>query len=132
MKKPTSLARRSNRIEVEQLALLVDMFYLPFGHGKRGMELLENLQWLLENAHFIQNCMSGEENLANESAYHEWLRRHDSIQGLVNQLTLFYRIVIDAPNKVSYFELLFLNNFLEPSPRNFSLYLGSTRSDVCN
>ena len=64
------------------------------------MELLENLQWLLENAHSIQNCVPGEENHVTESDNLEWLRGYDAIHELVNQLTRFYRLVIESPNKV--------------------------------
>uniref|UniRef100_A0A914C7W7 protein O-GlcNAcase n=1 Tax=Acrobeloides nanus TaxID=290746 RepID=A0A914C7W7_9BILA len=35
----------------------------------------------------------------NKSDNLEWLRRYDAIHELVNQLTRFYRLVIDSPNK---------------------------------
>lgn len=37
----------------EDLELLVDLFYMPFEHGSRGLNMLINLNWLKMNAHII-------------------------------------------------------------------------------
>lgn len=98
LKRTISNVNRDAKIELEQLFLLVDMFYLPFEHGLRGMTLLENLQFLLENAHSI--CQSDKESPSIKSEHEEWIKRHDEIQAIVNQMTKLYRVVIDSPNKV--------------------------------
>lgn len=74
------------KIDSEKVALLVDMFYLPFEHGQRGVNLLEEFQWLHENAQIIRS-----ESEANEKEANEWLRRFDAFTGSVNQLTSLYR-----------------------------------------
>ncbi|KAI1731922.1 beta-N-acetylglucosaminidase domain-containing protein [Ditylenchus destructor] len=64
------------KIDSEKVALLVDMFYLPFEHGQRGVNLLEEFQWLHENAQIIRS-----ESEANEKEANEWLQRFDAFTG---------------------------------------------------
>ena len=40
-------------LEEDDLALLVDLFYLPFEHGSRGEHMLQQLHWLKCNAYKI-------------------------------------------------------------------------------
>jgi hypothetical protein len=43
----------------EDLALLCDLFYLPFEHGGQGLQLLHEFNWLKSNAHLVThaNCL---------------------------------------------------------------------------
>lgn len=38
---------------VDDLALLCDLFYLPFEHGGQGLQLLQEFHWLKSNAHLV-------------------------------------------------------------------------------
>ncbi|RWS08294.1 protein O-GlcNAcase-like isoform X1 [Dinothrombium tinctorium] len=44
---------KQNQMTYEDLALLVDLFYLPFAHGKQGMMFLNEFQWLKTNSHVV-------------------------------------------------------------------------------
>lgn len=37
----------------DDLALLCDLFYLPFEHGGQGLQLLQEFNWLKSNAHVV-------------------------------------------------------------------------------
>lgn len=50
-----------NRLTFDDVALLVDLFYLPFEHGPQGMQMLNEFQWLKCNSHLI----SSSSNLCN-------------------------------------------------------------------
>lgn len=39
---------------IEDVSLLVDLFYLPFEHGSSSLQLLYSFHWLLNNAHCLQ------------------------------------------------------------------------------
>ncbi|KAI1278089.1 Protein O-GlcNAcase [Halotydeus destructor] len=41
------------RITLEDVTLLVDLFYLPFEHGSHGMQFLNEFQWLKANGHLV-------------------------------------------------------------------------------
>jgi protein O-GlcNAcase/histone acetyltransferase len=38
---------KHDSITIEDLCLLCDMFYLPYQHGSRAVELLQELSWLV-------------------------------------------------------------------------------------
>ena len=44
-----------NKLTVEDLTLLVDLFFLPFEHGSQGVQLLTEFQWLKSHGHFMSN-----------------------------------------------------------------------------
>ena len=41
------------RLDLDDLLLLVDLFYLPFEHGPQAVHLLEELHWLINHSHVI-------------------------------------------------------------------------------
>jgi protein O-GlcNAcase/histone acetyltransferase len=40
-------------LTVDDLALLCDLFYLPFEHGAQGLQLLQEFNWLKMNANLV-------------------------------------------------------------------------------
>jgi len=50
-----NLLDNNNTIIYEDLALLVDLFYMPFEHGTKGVQMLQDLYWLKSNANFVTN-----------------------------------------------------------------------------
>lgn len=45
--------RKVSDLTYEDLALLCDLFYLPFEHGGQGLQLLQEFNWLKSNAHLV-------------------------------------------------------------------------------
>lgn len=45
--------RKESDLTYEDLALLCDLFYLPFEHGGQGLQLLQEFNWLKSNAHLV-------------------------------------------------------------------------------
>lgn len=39
---------------MDQVAIFVDMFYLPFEHGRRGIQMLQEFSWLHENSYVMR------------------------------------------------------------------------------
>jgi hypothetical protein len=50
----------------EDLALLCDLFYLPFEHGGQGLQLLHEFNWLKSNAHLVTHANCTKKNVATE------------------------------------------------------------------
>ena len=44
----------SDKIDIEQVATFIDMFYLPFEHGRRGLQMLKEFSWLHENSYVVR------------------------------------------------------------------------------
>lgn len=45
--------KNENLLTPEDLALLCDLFYLPFEHGGQGLQLLQEFNWLKSNAQLV-------------------------------------------------------------------------------
>ncbi|RWS29244.1 protein O-GlcNAcase-like isoform X1 [Leptotrombidium deliense] len=44
---------KHNQLTVDDVALLVDLFYLPFSHGRQGLMFLNEFHWLKSNSHLV-------------------------------------------------------------------------------
>ena len=62
------------KFNIDDLGMLVDLFYLPFEHGSQASELLTQFHWLKCNAHAVTN---GKSNASSEqlNAAAEWQSR---------------------------------------------------------
>lgn len=90
---------RFSKISTELLALFVDIFYLPFEYGERGLELLAEFQWLHENAQVVRRASNGDENRTSDTK--EWTRRAADFKAASEKLTRLYLLVMESPNKVT-------------------------------
>lgn len=61
-----------HKLTVDDISLMVDLFYLPFEHGTQGEWLLNEFQWLKANSHVIQPEKPS--NVNNDDLI-EWQRR---------------------------------------------------------
>ncbi|KAH7697821.1 hyaluronidase [Aphelenchoides avenae] len=93
----SDVADDDNKISTELLALFVDIFYLPFEYGERGLELLAEFQWLHENAQVVRRASSGDENRVSDTK--EWTRRAADFRSASEKLTRLYLLVMESPNK---------------------------------
>ena len=50
-----STISEQNKLTIEDLSLLVDLFFLPFEHGPQGIMLLTEFQWLKNHGHILAN-----------------------------------------------------------------------------
>lgn len=60
-------SEKLKQLSSNHLALLVDLFYLPFEHGARGLQLLREFQWLRANCDLLSSNTGGESNEADNS-----------------------------------------------------------------
>ncbi|KAI6217820.1 Bifunctional protein NCOAT [Aphelenchoides fujianensis] len=86
--------RKGDRIDHEQLALLVDMFYLPFDYGERGIVLLDDFQWMHKNAHVLRQGDSADSSVVNE-----WKNRFEIFQSVCSRLEMLFRRFLVSPNR---------------------------------
>ncbi|KAI6192467.1 Bifunctional protein NCOAT [Aphelenchoides fujianensis] len=86
--------KESGKIDHEQLALLVDMFYLPFDYGERGIVLLDDFQWMHKNAHVLRQGDSADSAVVNE-----WKNRFEIFQSVCSRLEMLFRRFLVSPNR---------------------------------
>lgn len=109
-----------NRLTIEDVSLLVDLFYLPFEHGTQGMWILNEFQWLRNNSEVVKKESEEVDNEKEETespAVVEWKersRKFDEMSRAINRLF----------NRLSYIKnrTLFYD---------FNPYVSDIRSVVC-
>ena len=57
----TPLDNEEDNLTVDDLQLLVDLFYLPFEHGRQGVNILNEFNWLKMNSHLVIDSKKSEE-----------------------------------------------------------------------
>ncbi|KAK7867627.1 hypothetical protein R5R35_014820 [Gryllus longicercus] len=97
--------RNDKELAYEDLALLCDLFYLPFEHGGQGIQLLQEFNWLKSNAHLVtaHNRNISSENPSNKPEVDEWLERAVKLEDMSKALnTLFQRLTFCANRELLY------------------------------
>ena len=63
-----------DRLTVEDITLLVDLFFLPFEHGPQGIQLLTEFQWLKSHGHLMSKSTLKKETTSDHDIK-EWKER---------------------------------------------------------
>ncbi|KAL1137769.1 hypothetical protein AAG570_009465 [Ranatra chinensis] len=82
--KNTDMSEWSGQMNVEDVSLLCDLFYLPFEHGTQGVQLLQEFYWLHTNAHLV----SMPHTKSEVEEWHERSKKLEEMSGHVNRLFL--------------------------------------------
>ena len=59
-------------VTLDDVALLADLFYLPFEHGTRAVQFLHTLHWLIENLQSVQPSKKGTDEVWHALGF-EWV-----------------------------------------------------------
>uniref|UniRef100_A0A8R1TVP1 protein O-GlcNAcase n=1 Tax=Onchocerca volvulus TaxID=6282 RepID=A0A8R1TVP1_ONCVO len=90
----------TNITGVDQVAVFVDMFYLPFEHGRRGIQMLQEFSWLHENSYVMRRSSNSIDNQkVQEFVSDEWKRRCEDFVKLLRDVTRLYQHVTQLPNR---------------------------------
>lgn len=84
-------------ITYDDILLMCDLFYLPFEHGKHGLQLLNDFQWLKINATVLSGCRKAASSENPE--IQEWFRRSDKLLKLGEAIFLLTRKIASCSNR---------------------------------
>ncbi|XP_021925094.1 protein O-GlcNAcase isoform X2 [Zootermopsis nevadensis] len=109
----TSLQERTEieQLTHEDLALLCDLFYLPFEHGGQGLQLLHEFNWLKGNAHLVMHANCTKRNVAaaqeapNKPEVIEWLERAARLEDMSSALNRLFRRLTFCANRELLYDL---------------------------
>lgn len=90
-------------ITYDDILLLCDLFYLPFEHGKQGLQLLNEFQWLKTNASLLSGCKKGA--MSDNPDVQEWFRRSDKLLKLGDSVFLLTRKLAACVNRELCYDL---------------------------
>lgn len=86
--------------DVDQIAMLVDMFYLPFECGRQASKLLEQFSWLHDNALFAHGMPKETVTQA------EWEHRFNDLESSIQTVNRIFKYIVECPNKTLVSELI--------------------------
>lgn len=101
---------KQTQITTDDISLLCDLFYLPFEHGNRALQLLNEFNWLKSNACVLVNSdvphRTGNRNLDTASPeIQEWFERADRFYRLSQLVIVLAKKLAGCANRELCFEL---------------------------
>ncbi|XP_076367728.1 O-GlcNAcase isoform X1 [Tachypleus tridentatus] len=92
----------SKQLTLDDISLLVDLFYLPFEHGSQGLHLLQEFHWLKTNGHKIYEH---KRNIKEEPDVQEWYNRATTFDEMTKALDMLLIRLTYVPNRSLLYDL---------------------------
>ncbi|KAF4521041.1 hypothetical protein B566_EDAN008113, partial [Ephemera danica] len=91
-------------LTVDDLALLCDLFYLPFEHGSQGLQLLQEFNWLKLNACLVTPANRSESS-AKKPEVQEWYSRASRLDEMTQALNQLFQRLTYCNNRELLYDL---------------------------
>ncbi|XP_074640311.1 protein O-GlcNAcase-like isoform X2 [Tubulanus polymorphus] len=98
----TSRIRHEGKLTADDVLLLVDLFYLPYEHGPRAVQLLNDFHWLKTNAHLVIQNAVGIHTKQEES---EWRKKAAEFNAEVRHISDIVEKLFHIPNRGILYDL---------------------------
>ncbi|XP_067937345.1 protein O-GlcNAcase-like isoform X2 [Watersipora subatra] len=96
-----------NKLTVDDLEMICDMFYLPFEHGPKALHTLTEFQWLNSNSHVVNQLKK--HNAEEQTLIEEWQRRAAEFNKFVKYFAEVCEKFQMIPNRCLMYDM---NNYL--------------------
>ncbi|XP_076265863.1 O-GlcNAcase isoform X3 [Rhynchophorus ferrugineus] len=95
--------RKGSDLTYEDLALLCDLFYLPFEHGSQGVQLLQEFHWLKSNAHIV--ISSNQRKAKGSPEVQEWFAKADKMNEMTQAVNRLFQHISSCNNRELLYDL---------------------------
>ncbi|XP_074036540.1 O-GlcNAcase isoform X2 [Leptinotarsa decemlineata] len=95
--------RNESDLKYEDLALLCDLFYLPFEHGSQGLQLLQEFNWLKSNAHLV--IIANQKNDKFSPEVQEWFTRAEKLNEMTQSVNRLFQHLSSCNNRELLYDL---------------------------
>ncbi|XP_018562788.1 protein O-GlcNAcase isoform X2 [Anoplophora glabripennis] len=95
--------RKSTDLTYEDLALLCDLFYLPFEHGGQGLQLLQEFNWLKSNAHLV--IAANQKKDTSSPEVQEWFARAERMNEMTRSVNKLFQHMSTCNNRELLYDL---------------------------
>ncbi|GLV34255.1 O-GlcNAcase [Carabus blaptoides fortunei] len=96
--------KADNQLTHEDLALLCDLFYLPFEHGGQGLQLLQEFNWLKSNAHVVIASNNAKEDPVKPEVQ-EWFDRASKMNEMYQAVNRLFQHLAFCNNRELLYDL---------------------------
>lgn len=99
------------QLTLEDVALLVDLFYLPFEHGHQGMAFLQEFHWLRSNGHCVREGIMRTGKVADDEVVpappelEEWRKRSAKFDQMTQAVGRLFSRLTFVPNRSLLYDL---------------------------
>lgn len=90
-------------INCDDILLLCDLFHLPFAHGKQGLAIMNEFQWLKINAYILSGNKAGAK--AEQTDIQEWFDRKEKFMKLCESVFMLTKKVATCVNQELCYDL---------------------------
>lgn len=99
--------RNENKeITADDLFLLCDLFYLPFEHGSRSLQIINEFYWLKSNATVLVNSYKKGQDLSTaKPEVQEWFQRSDKFHNICQSVIELAKKIGSCANKELCYDL---------------------------
>ncbi|KAM4704281.1 protein O-GlcNAcase [Rhinophrynus dorsalis] len=88
-------------VSLEDLQLLADLFYLPYEHGPKGVQMLKEFQWLRANSSVVSVNCSGKDS----DKIQEWRSRAVKFEEMCSVVMTMFTRLSNCPNRTILYDL---------------------------
>lgn len=93
-------------ITVDDLFLLCDLFYLPFEHGSRSLQIINEFYWLKSNATvLVSSYKKGQDISTAKPEVQEWFQRADKFYNICQSVIELAKKIAMCANKELCYDL---------------------------
>ncbi|XP_042909994.1 protein O-GlcNAcase isoform X1 [Parasteatoda tepidariorum] len=109
---PIDVTGTSNGSETEDrqltekdVSLLIDLFYLPFEHGRQGLKILQEFHWLKSHGYLVCQNPKKKRNEPDNPEVQEWLNRATRFDALTQSVGKLLMRLTFCPNRSLLYDL---------------------------
>ncbi|XP_075468532.1 protein O-GlcNAcase [Ascaphus truei] len=88
-------------VTLDDLQLLADLFYLPYEHGPKGVQMLKEFHWLRANSSVVSVNCSG----TDADKVEEWRSRAAKFDDMCNVVMTMFTRLSNCPNRTILYDL---------------------------
>ncbi|OCT71690.1 protein O-GlcNAcase [Xenopus laevis] len=88
-------------VSLDDLQLLADVFYLPYEHGPKGVQMLKEFQWLRANSSVVSVNCGGKDN----DKIAEWRGRAIKFEEMCSVVISMFTRLSNCPNRTILYDL---------------------------
>ncbi|XP_069610167.1 protein O-GlcNAcase [Ranitomeya imitator] len=91
----------ADAVNLDDLQLLADLFYLPYEHGPKGAQMLKEFQWLRANSSVVSVNCEGQDS----DKITEWRERASKFDEMCSVVLSMFTRLSNSPNRTILYDL---------------------------
>lgn len=95
----------AKHLTCNDISLLVDLFYLPFEHGRQGLQFLQEFHWLKTHGHLLSENRRKKPSDAESPEVQEWYNRASKFDSMTQAVGKLLMHLTFCPNRSLLYDL---------------------------